>query len=66
MINTYKTLVGKPEGNRQLGRHWQRGEICIRMDLRATGSEVVDWMHLAQYRGQWRAAVNTVKNLRVP
>jgi hypothetical protein len=24
----------------------------------------VDWIHLAQDRGQWRALVNTVMNLR--
>jgi len=28
--------------------------------------EVVDWMHLAQNTGQWRAPVNTVMNLRTP
>jgi hypothetical protein len=38
----------------------------IRMDLREIGWEGVDWIHLAQDRGQWRAVVNTVMNLRVP
>jgi len=28
------------------------------MDLRETGWEILDWMHLAQYRNQWRALVN--------
>jgi hypothetical protein len=28
--------------------------------------ESVDWMHLAQERDQWRAAVNTEMNLRFP
>jgi hypothetical protein len=28
--------------------------------------EGVDWMQLVQVRDQWRAVVNTVKNLRVP
>jgi hypothetical protein len=37
----------------------------IGMDLREIGWEVVDWMHLAQDRDQWRAVVNTVMNLRV-
>jgi hypothetical protein len=35
------------------------------MDLREIEWEVVDWIHLAQGRDQWRA-VNTVMNLRVP
>jgi hypothetical protein len=26
----------------------------------------MDWIHLAQDRGQWRALVTTVTNLRVP
>jgi hypothetical protein len=38
----------------------------IRMDLREVGWEVVDWMHLAQDREQWRVLVNTVLNIRVP
>jgi hypothetical protein len=29
-------------------------------------SLLVDWMHLAQDKGQWRALVNTMMNLRVP
>jgi len=28
--------------------------------------EDVDWIHLAQDRYQWLAAVNTVMNLRLP
>jgi len=36
------------------------------MDLRKIGLEGVDWMHLAHDRDQWRSAVNTVMNLRVP
>jgi hypothetical protein len=36
------------------------------MDLGEIGWEDVDWLHLAQDRGWWRAFVNTVMNLRVP
>jgi hypothetical protein len=33
----YKVLVGKPEGERPLGRPRRRWENGIRMDLRETG-----------------------------
>jgi hypothetical protein len=36
------------------------------MDLRGIGRDGMDWIDLAQDRGQWRALVNTVINLRVP
>jgi hypothetical protein len=36
------------------------------MDLREIGWGSMDWIDLAQDRGQWRALVNTVINLRVP
>jgi hypothetical protein len=34
------------------------------MDLRETVWEVVDWIHLAKDKEQWRALVNTVMNLQ--
>jgi hypothetical protein len=36
------------------------------MDLREVGWGGMDWIYLAQDRGQWMALVNTVMNLRVP
>jgi hypothetical protein len=41
-------------------------EDNIRIYLRKTGWEGVDWMHLVQDRNKWRAVVNTVMILRVP
>jgi hypothetical protein len=36
------------------------------MDLRDIGWGGMDWIDLAQDRGQWRALVSMVMNLRVP
>jgi len=36
------------------------------MDFRGTGSEGVDWMHLAEDKDRWRAGVNMVMNFQVP
>jgi hypothetical protein len=36
------------------------------MDLGEMWWEVVDWIHVAQDRDQWRAVVNTAMKLRVP
>jgi cell wall assembly regulator SMI1 len=57
--DSYKILVGKPEGKRPLGRPRRRWKDNVRMDLREMRSESVDWMHLAQNRYQWRALVST-------
>jgi hypothetical protein len=57
--------VGKSERKRPLGRPRRRWEDNIRMDLREIGWGGINWIDLAQDRGQWRALVNTVMNLRV-
>jgi hypothetical protein len=64
--NAYSILVEKPEGRRPLGRPRHRWEDNIKMDLGEIGFRDVDWIHLAQDRGRWRALVNTVMNLWVP
>jgi hypothetical protein len=45
----YGILVGKPEGNRPLGRPRCRWEDNIKMDLREIGWSVMDWLHLYIY-----------------
>jgi hypothetical protein len=64
--NTYRFLVGKEEGKRPLGRPRRRYMDNNKMYLRDIGWGGVDWIHLSQDRGQRRAFVNTVMNLRVP
>jgi hypothetical protein len=66
MRNTHKTLVGKPEGKRPLGRRRCKWEDNIRMDLKEIWWEGVEWVHLAQVRDRRWVIVNTVVNLRVP
>jgi hypothetical protein len=62
----YKILVGKPEGKSPLGRPRRRWVDNIKIDLRVTEWEDMDWINLAQDMDQWRALVNAVMNLRVP
>jgi hypothetical protein len=52
----YNILVGRPEGRRPLGRLRRRWEDNIKMDVREIGFGDVDWIHLAQDRGRWRAS----------
>jgi hypothetical protein len=44
----HKNLVRELEVKRSLGTLRRRWEDDIRMDLRETGWEVVDWIHLGQ------------------
>jgi hypothetical protein len=64
--NVYRILVGKPQGNRPVGRPRRRWEYNIKMGLRDIEWGGMNWTDLAQDRDQWRALVNTVMNLRVP
>jgi hypothetical protein len=64
--NAYRLLVGKPEGNRPLGRPRRRWVDNIKMDVGEVGWGDVDWIGLAKDRNRWRAVVNSVLNLRVP
>jgi hypothetical protein len=48
----YRILVGRPEGNRPLGRRRRRWEDNVRMDLRETGIYGANWIRLAQDRVQ--------------
>ena len=58
--------MGKPEGQRPLGRPRHKWDNNIKMDLQEMGCGVMDWIELAQDRDRWRALVNAVMNLRVP
>jgi hypothetical protein len=57
--NTYRLLVGMPEGKRLLGRPRCRWVDNIRMDLGEVGWGDVDWNGLAQDSNRWRALVNS-------
>jgi hypothetical protein len=61
--NAYRLSVGKPEGNRPLGRTRRRWVDNIRMDLGVVGCGYLDWIGLAQDRNRRRALVNSLLNL---
>jgi hypothetical protein len=64
---TYRILVGKSQGNnRPLGRPRRRCVDNAKMDLRAIGWDGMDWIDLAEVRGQLMTLVNTVMKLLVP
>ena len=50
--NIYRTVVGKPEGKRPLGRPRRRWEDNNKMDLREVGYDAGDWTNLAKDRDQ--------------
>jgi hypothetical protein len=61
----HRVLVGKPEGNRPLGRPRRRWEDNIKMDLQEVVGSRGDWMKLAQDRDSWRTLMGTVRDFRV-
>jgi hypothetical protein len=49
--NTYRILVGKPEGTRLLGRPRRKLVDNIKIDLREIWWDGVDWIDMAQDSG---------------
>jgi hypothetical protein len=62
----YRVLVGKPEGNRPLGRPRCKRKNNIKMEHQEVVCGGVDWTDFAQDRDRWLALVNSVMNLRFP
>ena len=61
--------MGKPDGNRTLGRPRRRRDNNnnLKMDLQEVGwGGGLGWIDLAQETDRWRALVNVTMNLRVP
>jgi hypothetical protein len=54
MRNAY-SILDRTQGKRPPGRSKRRWEDNIRMYLREVVWKVMDWIHVAQVRDQWRA-----------
>ena len=59
-------LLGKPEGQRPVGRPRHRWEDNIKMDLQEVGCGGMDWIKLAKDGEKWGALMKAVMNLHVP
>jgi hypothetical protein len=64
--NSYRILVGKPEGKRPLGIPRCRWVDNIKINLREIEWYVMNLINLVEDSYQWRALVSTVMNLLVP
>jgi len=60
-------LVGRPDGNRPLGRPRRRWvDDNIKDDIQEVGWGNMEWIGLAQGGDRWRALVKALMNLWVP
>jgi hypothetical protein len=63
--DSYRILVGRPEGMRRLGRPRSRWEDNIKMNLQEMQWGSMEWIDVAQDRDGCWAVVNVVMNLWV-
>jgi hypothetical protein len=61
----YRVLVGRPKGERLLGRPRHRWKDNIKMDFREIGINGANWIQLNQDRVQWQTFANMVMNFWV-
>ena len=62
--NACRILVGKYDTKRSLEIPRHTWENNIKLDLKETGRNNVDWIHLGQVGDMWRDTVKTVMNFR--
>jgi hypothetical protein len=63
--NAYRGFVGTAKGKGPPGISRFRIDN-VKIDIKESGWEGVDWIHLAQDRDQWQALVNIVMDLHIP
>jgi hypothetical protein len=63
--STYRILVENLKGRDNSEGLGVDGSAILRI-LKEIGCEGVGWIHLAQYRVQWRALVDTVMDFPIP
>jgi hypothetical protein len=61
--NAYRVLAGNPEEMELFGRPKPTKDDNIEMDLKETGWNVMNWIHVAQERDKWLALMHMVMNL---
>jgi len=61
-----EVLVRKSQGKQLLTRLSTRGRNNIKMYLKDTGWEGMNWIHLVQDRNKWQALATKVLNREVP
>jgi hypothetical protein len=64
--NACRTLVGKPERYKLLGRPRHRWKYTIKMnlsDIRCSGVDIDDLVH---DKDQWQVLLNMARNFQVP
>jgi hypothetical protein len=59
-------VFGKLGEKRPFERPRRRWKDDIRTNVKEIGCQGVDWIHMVQDRGQWRAVMNTVTKFWVP
>lgn len=62
--NECRILVGKSDTKKSLEKPRHTWENNVKIDLKETWCDNVDWIHLGQVRDIWRDIVNTVMNFR--
>ena len=61
-----RCLVRYSEGKRPLGRTGRRWKDNIKMNVKETGEDGVDWINLVRDKGECSDVVNAVLKLQVP